>query len=82
MLWNRIIRLSAIVVSCVGPRDSAGELNDDNLFNIDTPDLGAQVSSDLLLVGVPSNAYITSVQVYFEIRHTCPNDSDVWLTFY
>ena len=60
----------------------AGTLNDYNAYNVSIPDNGGSVNSDLLLSGAPSNATITKVKVYYEIRHTYPWDLDIWLTTY
>ncbi len=60
----------------------AGVLNDYNPTNINIPDNGASVNSDLRLSGAPSGAKITKVKVYYEIRHANPGNLDVWLTTY
>ena len=60
----------------------AGTLNDYNSYNVSIPDNGVSVNSDLLLSGATSNATITKVKVYYEIRHTYPRDLDIWLTTY
>jgi len=60
----------------------AGTLNDYNPYNVNIPDNGGKVNSDLLLSGAPSGVKITKVKVYYEIRHTYPGDLDVWLTTY
>lgn len=59
----------------------AGTLNDYNPWDVPIPDNddGAGVYSDLSLSGAPSGATITKVKVYFEIRHTYPEDLEVWL---
>ena len=61
---------------------SAAVLNDYNPYNVTIPDNGASVNSDLSLSGAPSDAVITKVKVYYEIRHPYPGDLDVWLTAY
>jgi len=58
-------------------------LHDYNPYNYSIPDYpGPQACSDILLSGAPSGAYITNVRIYYEVRHTCPWDLDVWLTAY
>jgi subtilisin-like proprotein convertase family protein len=61
-----------------------GTLNDYNPYNVDIQDNndGEADSSDLLLSGAPAGSVITKVKVYFEIRHTWPEDLEVWLTTY
>ena len=58
----------------------AETLNDYNPWDVAIPDNGAHVCSDLSLTGAPPGASISKVKVYYEIRHTCPGDLDVWLT--
>lgn len=60
----------------------AGVLNDFNSYNVNIPDNGASVNSDLSLSGAANEAEISKVKVYYEIRHTNPGDLDVWLTAY
>ncbi len=60
----------------------AETLNDYNPYNVNIPDNGSSVNSDLSLSGAPSGAVITKVKIYYEIRHTYPRDLDVWLTAY
>jgi subtilisin-like proprotein convertase family protein len=57
-------------------------LNDYNPYNVNIPDNGSSVNSDLALSGAPSGAPITNVKVYYEIRHTYIGDLKVWLTTY
>ncbi|MCK4304505.1 MAG: PD40 domain-containing protein, partial [Candidatus Eisenbacteria sp.] len=57
-------------------------LNDYNPHNVNIPDNGSSVNSDLALSGAPSGATITKVKVYYEIRHTYIGDLKVWLTTY
>jgi len=60
----------------------ADVLNDYNPYNVNIPDNGPSVNSDLNLSGAANGAMITNVKVYYEIRHTYPGDLDVWLTTY
>ncbi|MDA3832807.1 MAG: cadherin domain-containing protein [Spirochaetales bacterium] len=57
-------------------------LNDYNPYDVNIPDNGSSVDSDLSLSGAPSGAPITKVKVYYEIKHPRPSDLDVWLTCY
>ncbi len=68
---------------CFNSFGQSGIMNDYNPWNVDIPDYGGNhVCSDLGLIVAPSNAIITKVKVYYEIRHTYPGDLDVWLTSY
>ena len=73
-----LIACTCLLVQCVVVM--AGELNDYNPYDISIPDDSTSVNSDLLLSGAPSGAKITSVKVYYEIKHARPSDLDVWLT--
>ena len=59
-----------------------GTLNDYNPYNVNIPDNGGSVNSDLALSGAPSGATITKVKIYYEIRHTYIGNLKVWLTTY
>ena len=78
------ILLSLILVGLLTLHNEsyAETLNDYNPYNVNIPDNGSSVNSDLSLSGAPSGAVITKVKIYYEIRHTYPRDLDVWLTSY
>ena len=82
--WPQVLKSGLVAVilatSCVVAR--AGTLNDYNPHDVDIPDAGSSVNSDLSLSGAPAGATITSVDVYYEIRHTSVGDLKVWLTSY
>ncbi len=64
------------------PVPGAGTLNDYNPHNVDIPADGSSVNSDLRLSGVPAEAEITRVKVYFEVSHTDSTNLDIWLSSY
>ncbi len=83
-IYARII----LVASCLANSSFlyAGNPNGYNTYyvsipdDVSIPDNGTSVSSNLNLSGAPSDAVITKVKIYYEIRHTYPGDLDVWLT--
>jgi len=60
------------------------ECHDYNPYNYDIPDYPdpGYACSDINLsfCEPPEGAYITRVKIYYEIRHTCPWDLEIWLT--
>ncbi len=74
--------LTMFVSLCGVSTSDAGVLNDYNPWDVNIPDNNGSVNSDLDLSGAPADAEITKVKVYYEIRHACPGDLDVWLTTY
>ena len=69
--------LPGSIVPCYA---GTGTLNGCNSYNVDIPDNGNPVNSDLSLSGAPSDAKINKVKIYYEIKHPRPGDLDVWLT--
>ena len=60
-----------------------GTITDYINCSIDIPDNdGTFVSAIQFVGGAPSNAIITEVKIYYEIKHTYPGDLDVWMTSY
>ena len=83
---RRIINISIFIIIqffipsvCIA---GTGTLNDYNPYNVSIPDNGSSVNSDLSLSGAPSDATISKVKIYYEIRHTYIGDLKVWLTTY
>jgi len=82
MIRHSFLLLVALGCALASKAAQAGVLNDYNPYNVDIPDNGPSVNSDLDLSGAPGDAEITRVKVYYEIRHTCPWDLDISLTAY
>src|SRR5262245_4000178 len=56
-------------------------LHDYTSANVNIPDYpAAGANSSLSLSGAPTGSTITSVKVYYEIRHTYIGDLQLWLT--
>ncbi len=83
-ILKRILFTAIILTICLvfSSTSYSAELNDYSAYNVDIPDNGQQVNSDLGISGAPSGAVITDFRVYYEIRHANPADLDVWLTTY
>jgi hypothetical protein len=83
-LLNVIVLFTAFTCIPSNVIAGAGTLNDYNPYNVDIQDNndGEADRSDLLLSGAPAGSVITKVKVYFEIRHTWPEDLEIWLTTY
>jgi len=79
---KRLGCLAAIMLAATLVQAGTGTLNDYNAYNVNIPDNGSSVSTDLALSGAPSGATITKVKIYYEIRHTYIGDLKVWLTTY
>jgi subtilisin-like proprotein convertase family protein len=59
----------------------AGTLAGFNTANVNIPDPpGFQVSSPVVLSGAAAGSQVTSVDIYYEIRHPFSGDLKVWLT--
>ncbi len=75
---------TCLILSCCAITPSyaqTGTLNDFNSYNQSIPDNnGTKASSDLILSGAPSNAEITKVRIYYEIKHPRPQDLEIGLT--
>lgn len=74
-----LLLLPMVAFDAVG---GTGTLNDYNPYNVNIPDNGGSVNSDLRLSGAPTDSAITKVKIYYEIRHTYIGDLKVWLTAY
>ena len=80
-LWHAAI-ICAIALFIIPSVSIAAVLNDYNPWDVQIPDNGDSVNSDLSLSAAPTDAKITKVEVYYEIKHPRPSDLDVWLTCY
>ena len=86
MIWNKknvagllALFLTILITTSIS---IAGVLNDYNPYDVQILDNGNSYNTDLSLSGAPSDAKITKVEIYYEIKHPRPSDLDVWLTCY